>query len=85
MTETIITLSNMNCGGCVRKVTNALQALLGVEITQTDLPTKTVHVRYAADLVSLEQIKTALAEAHYPVVAERLVHEGQYEQIECKV
>ena len=77
MSETIITLSRMNCGGCVRNVTNALQALPGVEVIQTDIPTKTVHLRYPTNQLSLEQIKTALAEAHYPVVSEQPVSENQ--------
>lgn len=59
MTETIIVLSRMNCRGCVRNVTQALQALPGVEILRTDIPTKTVHLRYLAGQTSLEQMKAA--------------------------
>ena len=77
MSETIITLSRMNCSGCVRNVTNALQALSGIEIIQTDIPTKTVHLRYPTNQVSLEEIKTALAEARYPVITEQLISEDQ--------
>ena len=68
-TETTITLSRMNCNGCVRNVTRALQTLPELEIVRTDIPTKTVHVRYSEDQVTLEQIKTVLSEAKYPVVA----------------
>lgn len=78
--ETIITLSRLNCSGCVRNVTKALQALSGVEIMKTDIPTKEVHLRYFDDQVTLEQIKAVLAEARYPVVGEQLVIQDQCEQ-----
>jgi copper chaperone CopZ len=69
-TETTITLSRLNCNGCVRNVTNALQTLPELEVIQTDIPTKTVQVRYPDKQISLEQIKTVLHEAGYPVAAE---------------
>jgi len=75
-TEITITLSRMNCNGCVRNVTRAIQTLPEVEVVQTDIPTKTVRLRYFEDQVSLEQIKTVLLEAKYPVVAEQLVSQG---------
>lgn len=71
MAETMITLSRLNCSGCVRNVTNALQTLVGVEIVQTDISTKTIHLRYFDDPALLEQIKKVLAEARYPVVDEQ--------------
>lgn len=71
--ETCITLSRLNCSGCVRNVTKALQMLPGVEVTSTDIPSKTVHLRYAADQTTLDAIKTVLAEAKYPVVAEEAI------------
>jgi copper chaperone len=66
--EIHITLSRLNCSGCVRNVTKALQTLPGVEILSTDIPSKTVHLRYAADQTTLDAIKTALAEAKYPAI-----------------
>ena len=72
-TEMTITLSRMNCNGCVRNVTKALQTLAEVEIVRTDIPTKTVHLRYPENQNSLEQVKAVLLEAGYPVVAEQPV------------
>jgi copper chaperone CopZ len=69
-TETTITLSRLNCNGCVRNVTKALQTLPELEIIQTDIPTKTVQLCYPEEQISLEQIKTVLLEAGYPVAAE---------------
>ncbi len=77
MTETNIILSRMNCSGCVHNVTKALQALPSVEILQTEIPTKTVHLRYLADQISLEQMKMVLADAGYPAVAQQAVNEEQ--------
>jgi copper chaperone CopZ len=71
--ETMITLSRLNCSGCVRNVTNALQVLSGVEIMKTDIPARNVYLRYFDDQITLEQIKAVLAEARYPVVSEQLV------------
>jgi copper chaperone CopZ len=67
--ETVITLSRLNCSGCVGNVTNALQALPSVEVLRSDIATKMVQIRYSSDQVSLDTIKTALSEANYPVVA----------------
>jgi copper chaperone CopZ len=72
-TETTVTLSRLNCNGCVRNVTKALHTLPGVEVVQTDISTKAVHVRYPENQVSLEQIKTVLSEAGYPAVQEQSV------------
>lgn len=69
-TETTVTLSRLNCNGCVRNVTKALQTLPELEIIQTDIPTKTVQLRYPEEHISLEQIQTVLREAGYPVAAE---------------
>jgi copper chaperone CopZ len=69
-TEMTVTLSRLNCSGCVGNVTKALQTLPELEIVQTDIPTKTVRLRYPENQVSFEQIKTVLRDAGYPVAAE---------------
>lgn len=69
--EITITLSRLNCNGCVRNVTNALHTLPELEVVQTDIPTKTVQVRYEEDQVSLEQIKKVLQDAKYPVAEQQ--------------
>lgn len=67
-TEITVTLSRLNCNGCVRNVTKALQTLPDVEVVQTDIPTKTVCLLYPKHQISLEHIETVLLEAKYPVV-----------------
>jgi copper chaperone CopZ len=80
-TEVTLTLSRMNCNGCVRNVTKALQTLPELEVVQTDIPTKTVRVLYPEGQVSLEQIKAVLLEAKYPVAAEQPVSEERQEDV----
>lgn len=70
-TEVTVTLSRLNCNGCVSNVTKALQTLPEIEIAGTDIPTKTVRLYYPENQVSLEQIRKVLLEAGYPVVAEK--------------
>jgi len=84
-TEVTLTLTRMNCNGCVRNVTNALQTLPELEVVQTDIPTKTVHVRYSEEQVSLEQIKAVLLKAKYPVAAEQPVSEQRQGDVETGV
>ncbi len=80
--EQTVTLSRLNCNGCVRNVTKALQTLPELEVVQTDIPTKTVQLRYPEHQISLEQIKTVLLEAGYPVAAEKPVSEDRQEGVE---
>lgn len=67
--EQNITLSvpDVSCEHCVRAIDTSLRALPGVEAVTTDLLTKTVHVRYHANQVALQQIEVALDEAGYTV------------------
>jgi copper chaperone CopZ len=84
-TEVTLTLTRMNCNGCVRNVTKALQTLPELEVVQTDIPTKTVYVRYSEEHVSLEQIKAVLLEAKYPVAPEKPMSEDRQEDVETGV
>ncbi len=68
--ETRITLSRLGCSGCVKNVTKALQTLPGTEVISTDIPAKTVHLRYESDQTTLETIKVTLTAAKYPSVKE---------------
>ena len=69
-TETTVTLTRLNCNGCVSNVTKALQTLPDLEVLGADTSTKTVRLRYSEDQVSLEQVRTVLREAGYPAVQE---------------
>ncbi len=71
--ETMLTMSRMSCSGCAKNITHALQTLPTTEVLATDLPTKTVHVRYDAELVTMDTIKTTLFTAKYPVASDQPV------------
>ena len=65
-----ITLSvpDVSCEHCVKTIDGALGAMAGVEAVRTDLPTKTVRVRFEPERVSLHQIEATLDDAGYTVV-----------------
>jgi copper chaperone len=51
----------------VKTINGALGALSGVESVDTDIPTKTVKLRYDPAQVSMEQIEETLDDAGYTV------------------
>jgi hypothetical protein len=52
---------------CPARATHSLPSLA---ILATDLPAKTLHLRYDPEQLSMEQIKTALGQAEYPIEKE---------------
>jgi copper chaperone len=64
-----ITLSvpDVSCSHCVNTINGALGAVAGVEQVNTDIPTKSVHLRYNPDQVSMEKIEAVLDDAGYTV------------------
>ncbi len=74
----MLTMSRMNCSGCAKNITRALQTLPTTEVIATDLPAKTVHVRYDTGQVTMDTIKATLSIAKYPVASDQLVeHVGE--------
>ena len=65
--ETVLSVPDVSCEHCVKTIDGALGQLAGVERVSTDLPTKTVRLRYDADQVSLDQIESTLDDAGYSV------------------
>ncbi|WIG58129.1 MAG: hypothetical protein OJF49_000874 [Ktedonobacterales bacterium] len=64
-----VTLSvpDVSCEHCVKAISGALGPLAGVEQVQTDIPSKTVQLRYDPAQVSMTQIEAALDDAGYTV------------------
>jgi copper chaperone len=58
---------DVSCEHCVKTIDGALGVLPGVESVGTDLPTKTVRVRFEPEKVSLQQIEATLDDAGYTV------------------
>jgi len=65
--ETVLSVPDISCEHCVKTINGALNELPGVEAVTTDIPTKTVHLRYYPSQISMETIKAVLDEAGYSV------------------
>lgn len=62
-----LNVPKMNCGGCARGVTQALQALDSAARVEVDLVSKKVRV---VTEMSLDAVKSAIIDAGYPVTDE---------------
>ncbi|HEV3477301.1 MAG TPA: cation transporter [Rubrobacteraceae bacterium] len=69
MTDTMFEVPEMSCGHCKAAVEGELSKLSGVESSNADVEKGTVAVRYDEGKVSTEQLKGAIEEAGYAVVA----------------
>lgn len=59
---------NISCQHCVRRITQALAAVPGVQAVRVDIPTRQVEVTYeGAD--TLDRVRATLAEIGYPPAA----------------
>jgi copper chaperone len=65
--ETVLSVPEISCEHCVHTINTALGKLLGVEMVSTDIPSKTVQLRYDPTQVSLETIESTLDEEGYTV------------------
>ncbi len=64
----VLFVPDISCDHCVKAISSSLNALNGVENIQTDIETKTVHLRYHPNQVTLAQIEKTLDESGYRVV-----------------
>ena len=65
--KVMLSVPDMSCEHCVKTINETLSVLPGVKTVLTDLPTKTVHVQYDPDQVTLKQVEATLDDAGYPV------------------
>ena len=65
--DTVLSVPDVSCEHCVKTINGALGALAGVESVDTDIPTKTVHLRYYPSQVSMDTIEATLDDAGYTV------------------
>ncbi|GHU66325.1 copper chaperone CopZ [Clostridia bacterium] len=68
METSIIKVEGMSCEHCVKAVTNALNALDGVESVSVDLTAGTATVVYNPDKSPLGKIKAEIEDQGYDVV-----------------
>ncbi len=64
-----ITLSvpDVSCEHCVKTINGALSKENGVDFVETSIPTKSVHVRFDSDTISMARIEEILDDAGYTV------------------
>jgi copper chaperone CopZ len=65
--DVVLQVPDVSCEHCVRTIYGALGALPGVESVNTDLATKTVHLRYDPSQLSLDTVEAKLDDAGYTV------------------
>jgi copper chaperone len=65
--ETVLSVPDISCEHCVKTINGALGALPGIELVKTDIPTRTVQLRYDPAQVSMEQIEATLDDEGYSV------------------
>ncbi|HTK11921.1 MAG TPA: heavy-metal-associated domain-containing protein [Ktedonobacteraceae bacterium] len=68
--DIVLSVPDVSCEHCVRTINGALGALTGVETVATDIPTKSVRLRYDSSELSMEQIEATLDDAGYTVAKE---------------
>lgn len=68
--DIVLSVPDVNCEHCVKAIDGALSIISGVEAVSTDIPTKSVYLRYEPDQISMEQIEAALDDAGYTVAKE---------------
>jgi copper chaperone len=65
--ETILSVPDISCEHCVNAINSALRGLPGVETVNTDIPTKTVHLRYDPNQVTMVKVEEVLDDIGYTV------------------
>jgi Cu2+-exporting ATPase len=65
LSEAVLSVANMHCGGCVRNVEGALRDTFGVLEARANLTTKRVRVQFNADAIDLTGLVRTLADAGF--------------------
>lgn len=65
--ETVLAVPDISCEHCVNAINGALKGLPGVETVNTDIPTKTVHLRYDPNQVTMAKVEEVLDDIGYTV------------------
>jgi copper chaperone CopZ len=58
--DVVLSVPDVSCEHCVRAIDGALSTLSGVEAVSTDIPTKSIHLRYEPNQISHESTPTQL-------------------------
>ena len=63
--EATLKIPAIHCGGCVKTVTQTLEALPSVKVTEADSESKLVHLQFEESAVNLDRIREALDEVGF--------------------
>ena len=64
-TETTLKIPAIHCEGCVKTVTQTLEALPSVKVTEADPESKLVHLTFDDSAVNVDRIREALDEVGF--------------------
>jgi copper ion binding protein len=67
MESTTLVAPDISCEHCQRAIEGTLGKLSGVKNVNVDIPTKTVHINYDSEKVTLTKIEEALDDIGYTV------------------
>lgn len=67
MENVTLVAPDISCEHCRRAIENSLGKVEGVDNVKVDIPTKTVHVDYDSQQVTVSKIKAVLDEIGYTV------------------
>ena len=63
--EATLKIPALHCGGCAKTVTQTLEALPSVKVTEVDPATKLARVQFDVSVVGLDRIREALDEVGF--------------------
>ena len=63
----VLTVTDMNCGGCETNITGKLEAINGVISVKASFKDKAVSVEYDTDKTSLDTVKDTITGAGFTV------------------
>ncbi|MDR3244765.1 MAG: copper chaperone CopZ [Elusimicrobiota bacterium] len=69
MEKSVIKVEGMSCEHCVKAVTDAVKGLSGIESVSVSLKDKNACVEFDPSKVNLSDIKAAIEEQGYDIVA----------------
>lgn len=65
--ETVLSVPDISCEHCVNAINGALKTVPGIQTVNTDIPTKTVLLRYDPNQVTMSKVEEVLDDIGYTV------------------
>jgi copper chaperone len=71
-TQVILPIAGMNCGGCVKHVSNGLEKVEGITSVSVSLPNKNAMVQFDPEKTNVDKMVAAVQAAGYKVVVDQI-------------